>query len=65
MKNESSRRYVANYLEGRCKCPNNSGSCLWCQIYYSPDVVFNEFDEQVHDSEEDLSYSEADFGDRG
>ncbi|KKN53604.1 hypothetical protein LCGC14_0601000 [marine sediment metagenome] len=65
MKNESRRVYVANYLEGRCKCPDDSSSCTWCQIYYSPDVVFNEFDENVHDSEEDLSYSEADFGDQG
>ena len=37
------RAMLANHLSAheRCKCPDDSGSCNWCQIYYG-DVWFVE-----------------------
>ncbi len=37
------RTMLANHLSvhERCKCPDNSGSCDWCQIYYG-DIWFIE-----------------------
>jgi hypothetical protein len=27
-------RNMADKYEGRCRCPDDSGSCEWCDIYY-------------------------------
>ena len=29
-----SNEQLANEQEGRCRCPDDSGSCAWCDIYY-------------------------------
>jgi len=28
------RESKANALHGRCACPDDSGSCDWCRVYY-------------------------------